>query len=229
MTSIYSRIRQRAAFAQLARIFERSEASSRRALPIRKTGRGIHVATPVRVIAEAVETLQRLDLLGEGRRPGHVIDAGTGDGRIPAVLAAFDPSRLIYGIEADPAPYAEAVTNLHTLNARGLLDSSQVHLLEADYRDTTTYETRGISLHETGLIFNYPDGNEHHLARFVADHCGHDTVLCLLTHNRTLELDELERWASHDVSDPAGLRWRLSLYSRASGQDRGQLQESQDR
>ena len=109
MTSIYSRIRQRAAFAQLARIFERSEASSRRALPIRKTGRGIHVATPVRVIAEAVETLQRLGLLGEGRRPGHVIDAGTGDGRIPAVLAAFDPSRLAYGIEVDPALYAEAV------------------------------------------------------------------------------------------------------------------------
>ena len=48
------------------------------------------------------------------------------------------------------------MTNLHTLNARGLLDSSQVHLLEADYRDATTYETRGISLHETGLIFNYP-------------------------------------------------------------------------
>jgi len=93
------------------------------------------------------------------------------------------------------------VTNLHTLNARGLLDSSQVHLLEADYRDATTYETRGISLHETGLIFNYPDGNDHHLAR----------------------------WASHDVSDPSGPRWRLSLYSRTSGQNRGHLQESQDR
>jgi hypothetical protein len=121
------------------------------------------------------------------------------------------------------------VTNLHTLNARGLLDSSQVHLLEADYRDATTYETRGISLHETGLIFNYPDGNDHHLARFVADHCGHDTILCLLTHNRTLELDELAQWASHDVSDPSGPRWRLSLYSRTSGQNRGHLQESQDR
>ena len=131
---------------QLTKVFERSEASSGRALPIRKTGRGIWVPTPVRIIEEAIETLKKIGLLGEGTPPGHVIDAGTGDGRIQAVLAPLDPTRVIYGIEADPALYAQAMTNLQTLEARGLTDSTHVHLIEADYCDLTTYKTRGIAL-----------------------------------------------------------------------------------
>ena len=83
-----------------------------------------------------------------GRHPGHVIDAGTGDGRIPAVLVSLDPTRLVYGIEADLALYAQAVTNLQALAARGLTDSACVHLIEADYCDLTTYETRGIALRQ---------------------------------------------------------------------------------
>ena len=115
------------AFKQLAKVFERSQASRGRVLPIRKTGRGIWVPTPVRVIEEAIETLKKIALLGGGTPPGHAIDAGTGDGRIPAVLASLDPTRLVYGIEADPALYAQAVTNLQTLEARGLIDSARVH------------------------------------------------------------------------------------------------------
>ncbi|HIF11534.1 MAG TPA: class I SAM-dependent methyltransferase [Dehalococcoidia bacterium] len=216
MNSIYRRFRRRAALTQLARIFERSAMSTGRALPIRKTGRGIHVATPIRVIEEAVKTLTEIGLVGEGRPTGCVIDAGTGDGRIPAVLAAFDPSRAVYGIEANPALYAQAVTNLQTLDGRGLVDVTHLHLLEGDYCDVGTYETHEIALRQIGVIFNYPDGNERRLARFVAAHCERDTMLCLLTHNRTLELDELERLASHDVSDGAGPQWRLSVYSRTS-------------
>ncbi len=45
------------AFKQLTKVFERSETSRGRALPIRRTGRGIWVRTPVRVIEEAIETL----------------------------------------------------------------------------------------------------------------------------------------------------------------------------
>jgi len=81
------------AFKQLIKVFERSEASRGRALPIRKTGRGIWVPTPGRVIEEAIETLQKIGLLGEGTPPGHVIDAGTGDGRIPPVLTSLNPTR----------------------------------------------------------------------------------------------------------------------------------------
>ncbi len=213
MSSIYSGIRKRAALKQLAGVFERSEASTGRALPIRKTGRGIWAATPVRVIEEACRTLKDMGILGGGP-PGHVIDAGTGDGRLPAVLAWLDPSRLVYGIESDSTLYTQAVTNLHTLDARGLIDAARVTLLEADYCDVTTYETRGIALDQTGVVFNYPDGNERQLARFVAERCEPSTMLCLLTHNRTLELDELERRAYRDVSDGTGPRWRLSLYCR---------------
>jgi len=159
-------------------------------------------------------TLADLGLLGDGHQTGHVIDAGTGDGRIPAVLALLDPSRVVYGIEADQALHARAVNNLHTLDARGLIDAAHVHLIEADYLDVATYQTRGIPLPQTGLIFNYPDGNESHLARFAAQHCGDETTLCVLTHNRTLEIDELELQGRHDIGDGSGPPWRLSLYRR---------------
>ena len=202
------------AFKQLTKVFERSEASRGRVLPIRKTGRGIWVPTPVRVIEEAIEMLTKIGLLGEGTPPGHVIDAGTGDGRIPVFLASLDPTRVVYGIEADSALYAQAVTNLQTLDARGLIDSAHVHLIEADYCDLATYETRGIALRQTGVIFNYPDGNERRLARFVSERCGRDTKLCLLTHDRTLEIDELELGDRRDVSAGTEPAWRLSLYSR---------------
>lgn len=86
MPSIYSILRRRSASAKLAQVFERSEASTGRALPIRRTGRGIWAATPVRVVEAAVKTLHGIGLLGDGGQPGHVIDAGTGDGRVPAVL-----------------------------------------------------------------------------------------------------------------------------------------------
>ena len=170
----------------------------------------------MRVVAEAALALADLGILDQRQHTGHVIDAGSGDGRIPAVLASFDPSRVVYGIEADSALHARAVTNLHTLEARGLIAAAHVHLLEGDYCDVATYETRGIALRETAAIFNYPDGNEGRLARFVAQHCGRDTALCLMTHNRTLEIDELELQARHDVADGTAPPWRLSVYRRPS-------------
>jgi hypothetical protein len=213
MPPLFPGIRRRVAFTQLRRVFERSEASTRRALPIRKTGRGLWVPTPVRVLEEAIETLREFGLFGEGAA-GHVIDAGSGDGRLPAVFAFFNPGLTVYGIEADPALHVQAVTNLQTLAARGLIGSAHVQLIEADYGDPVTYETRGVALHQTVVIFNYPDGNQRRLARFVSDRCGRDTLLCLLTHDRTLELDELTLREGRDVSAGTGAPWRLSLYSR---------------
>ena len=45
---------------------------------------------------------------------------------------------------------------------------------------------------------------------------GRGTTLCLLTHDRTLALDELELRDRRDVSAGTGPAWRLSLYSRPS-------------
>ena len=123
---------------------------------------------------------------------------------------------MVYGIEADPALYDQAVTNLQTLGVKGLVDSARVHLIEADYCDLSTYETRRIALRETGVIFNYPDGNERRLARFVSERCGRGTTLCLLTHDTTLELDELDLRDRRDVSAGTGPAWQLSLYSRTA-------------
>ena len=212
MTTIHGRVRRRAIVWQLTRIFERSESSSGRSLPIQKTGRGIWAGTPVRVVAEASATLGELGVLNGKHQAGYVIDAGTGDGRVPGVLASLNPTLVVHGIESDSALHARAASNLHALATSGLIDSTRVHLLEADYCDIATYETRGIALHQASVIFNYPDGNERHLARFVAEHCGHDTTLCLLTHNRALEVDELDLLARHDINDGTGPPWRLSLY-----------------
>jgi hypothetical protein len=216
MTTFHGRIRRRAIIRQLARVFDDAEAASGRSLPIQKTGRGIWAATPVRVVAEAALALSELGLLDGQHQAGHVIDAGTGDGRVPAVLAALHPTLVVHGIEADQALHSRAVANIHTLTTSGLVDSTHVHLLGDDYCDVATYQTRGIALHKVGLILNYPDGNERQLARFVVEHCGADTTLCLLTHNRTLEIDELELRSRHDVSDGTGPPWRLSVYRRPS-------------
>jgi hypothetical protein len=213
---MYAKIHRQLVLRQLVRVFEHSDASSSRSLPIQKTARGIWAATPVRVVAEAAATLKEVGLLDEQHQDGYLIDAGTGDGRVLAVLAALNPSLLVYGIEADQALHERAVANLHTLGRSGLIDSNRVRLLEADYCDVATYETSGVALHQVGLICNYPDGNEKQLARFVAEHCRDGTTLCLLTHNRTLEVDELELHARHDVSDGTGPPWRLSLYRRRS-------------
>ena len=199
---------------QLIRVFTRSEASCGRALPIQRTRLGIWVPTPVRVAQEALEKLATIDLFGDGTQANHVIDAGTGDGRIPAVLASLDPTRVVYGIEADPGLFTRAVMNLQALATSGVIDPARVQLIEADYGDLTTYETRGIQLRRTGVVLNYPDGNERRLARFVSAHCGRGTTLCLLTHDRTLEVEELELRDRFDVNAGAGPAWQLSLYSR---------------
>ena len=202
----------------LYRAFERSEAAFGQMLPIRKTCRGIWVPTPVAVIEEALIILRGIGLLGDGAPNGHVVDAGTGDGRIPAVLVQFDPTRSIYGIERDPALYAQTSENLRSLGRAGLLDHDRTHLIEGDYCDLATYEMRGLDVRHTAVVFNYPDGNHARLARFISAHAGRDTKLCLLTHDRTLALDELELRDRQDVSVGTEPAWRLSVYDRPQRQ-----------
>ena len=199
---------------RLAKVFERSQESRRRTLPIRKTSRGTWVPTPFPVIEGAIQTLKQLGYLGEGAPSGHVIDAGADDGRIPAVLVSLDPTRVVYGIEADPALHTQAVTNLEMLAAEGLIDRSGVHLIEGDCCDLAAYESRRIALDQTHIIFNYPDGNERRLAGFVSDRCGPGTQLCLLTHDRVLKVDELTLRDRHDVDAGNEPAWQLSLYMR---------------
>ena len=197
---------------RLCPVFERSEASLVHSLPIRKTICGIWAPTPVHVIEEAVAVLEDLGLLGETAPPLPVVDAGTGDGRIAAVLAACDPTRAVYGIEKDPALFAQALVNLQRIRATGVIDHTRMYLVEADYCEMATYEACGLDVSQIGIVFNYPDGNQKRLARFIAEYGGVGTRLCLLTHDRSLEIDELDLEVQRDVTVGDEPSWRLSVY-----------------
>ena len=206
--------RATASLKRLYKVFERSEASLVHSLPIRKTIYGIWGPTPLRVMEEAISVLEEIGLLGEAAPKRIVVDAGTGDGRMPAVLAAVDPTRPVYGIEQDPALFAQALVNLQELRAKGVIDHTRMYLVEGDYCKMATYEAAGVDFRQTGIVFNYPDGNQRRLARFIAEHRGVETRLCLLTHDRSLEVDELELRVRRDVTVTAESSWRLSVYGK---------------
>lgn len=197
------------ALRRLAGVFARSEASTGRTLPIHKTASGTWVPTPVPLIEETVARLRATGLLGEGAPPEPLIDAGAGDGRVAAVLAALSPRHMVYGVESDPGLYARAVANLEALADARLVDPARLRLVEGDYCLPATYGAADIPLDRSPLVFNYPDGNHRRLAAFLAAHAGPATRLCLPTHDRTLRLDELPLEAAYDLQEG----WRLSVYA----------------
>ena len=197
-------------------------AAGGRTLPIRRTGRGIWVATPIRVLEAAAEILSAAGLLGgvegireDGGAGGHVIDAGSGDGRVLGVIAWLAPGEAVVGVEADAVLHARAEGHLRSLAAAGVIDTARLRLVAGDCCDPATYAGRGIALRRTRLVLNYPDGNQHRLARFVAAHCAPETTLALLTHDRDLAVAALPLRARHDVRAGSGPPWRLSLYRRS--------------
>ena len=205
---------------RLAAAFERSGNADDRTLPIRRTGRGIWVATPIRVLEAAVTVLSAEGLLPGGAgdaspATAHAIDAGSGDGRVLAVIAWLVPGQTVLGVEHDEVLHARAASHLRALGAAGVIDRAHLRLAAADYCDPATYTARGIALSRARLVLNYPDGNQHRLARFVAANCGPGTTLGLLTHDRDLTVDALPLRGCHDVRDRRGPPWRLSLYRRA--------------
>lgn len=194
----------------LQAVFDRSERALASGVPIRKTAAGIWVPSAIPQIVEVAALLREMGVAGPGPPPPPVVDAGMGDGRVVAVLAHLEPARPVYGIERDPVLYAQAVENLRSLRARG--GCGGAHLVEGDYCDPATYASCGIDLREPLVFLNYPDGNERSLARFVARHAGPDTALCLFTHDRSVDIDELPLRARRDLPADAGPDWRLSIY-----------------
>ena len=164
--------------ADLRAVFDRSVRRLARGVPIRKTIAGIWTPSPVSVIVQVAALLREMGLVGAAAAPGPVVDAGTGDGRVAAVLSRLEPSRPVYGIEKDPALCVQAAANLRALRARG-----KVHLVEGDYCDVAAYESCGLDRRAIAVVVNYPDGNQRRLARFVAEHAGPDARLCLFTHD----------------------------------------------
>ena len=203
----------------LRAVFERSGAFPAHFLPLRKTHCGTWVPTPLRAIEEGCKVLEDIGLLGRKAPPGDLIDAGTGDGRLPAFLAQRDSHREIHGIELDPVLFALAQENLETLETKGVVGRTHVHLLEGDYGDVSTYRAGGIDLHTIHMFFNYPDGNQARLARFIRTQVGPETKLCILTHDRTLEIDDLIMQDRHDLHVGDEQPWRLSIYGMDSARE----------
>ncbi len=200
---------------KLVAIFDRSMETLGSGLPIRKTSIGIWVPTPLPVIIGAISLMQEMKLLGRTAPRGAVIDAGTGDGRVAAVLAYLNPSQPIYGLELDPVLLAQAVANWRELRIQGLAVEASVRMIEADYCDIVTYESCALNFSETCAILNYPDGNQGRLANFVAEHGGSRTSLCLLTHDHSVNLDTLELCAQREVQVTGEINWVLSVYRRS--------------
>ena len=196
---------------QLQAVFDRSQTQLAPTLPIQKTSLGIWVPTPLKVIDTAGALLKNRGWL-DSSRPGHLLDAGTGDGRVGMLLSRLDSARVVYGIERDARLYARALENLEKLGQKGLVDPARVQIVEGDYCDAATYLGAQIEFRYTHLIFNYPDGHQHQLGLFVATHAGSQTKLCLLSHDRTLELDELRLEDRFDVGVLNEPDWRLSVY-----------------
>ncbi len=182
-----------------------------RGVPIRKTAAGIWVPSSIDELVGVVTLLHEMGVLGAAAPPAPVVEAGMGDGRVAAVLAHFEPARPVYGIEWDPELYARAVENLAALRrwSRGY---RAVRLVEGDYCDPATYASCGLDLRNPLVIVNYPDGNERRLEQFVVRHGAPGATLCLFTHDRSLDIDELPLHARRDVPVGVAAPWRLSVY-----------------
>ena len=196
---------------RLRAVFDRSTRALARGVPIRKTAAGIWVPSPIPLLVKVVTLLHEMGVLGAAAPPAPVLDAGMGDGRAAAVLAHFEPARPVYGIEWDPELYARAVENLAALR-RGRRGYRAVHPVEGDYCDLATYASCGLDLRDPLVIVNYPDGNQHRLAEFIARHAGAGATLCLFMHDRLLDIDALPLSARRDVAVDKSPPWRLSVY-----------------
>lgn len=198
---------------RLRKVFERSTRALARGVPIRKTAAGIWAPALIPQLVDVVALLHEMGVLGRAAPAGPVVDAGAGDGRVAAVAAHFEPARPVCGIEWDPALHAQAVENLAALR-RWCGGYAAVQLVQGDYCDPATYASCGIDLREPFVALNYPDGNERQLARFIARRGAPGATLCLFTHNRSLDIDDLPLRARRDVPAAGSPAWRLSIYRR---------------
>ncbi|MGH9335320.1 MAG: hypothetical protein ACRD21_16410, partial [Vicinamibacteria bacterium] len=198
------------------RIFRDSERRQVQGLPIRLTDRGIWVPTPFPVLVallRATKAQRLFEFRGAGRKT--ILDAGAGDGRVLAALAYFEPELDVVGIESDERLCRLAAANLEKLKRRALVDRPErLRLGRGDYRLAATYESSGIRLEDVAFVYNYPDGNQDELERFIIERCAPGAKLCLLTHDRELRLSKLELTSKEPIptADSAS-GWHWSVYS----------------
>ncbi len=203
-------------------IFEASGREAFRGQPMQFTDTGIWLPCPLRILSVAVQNIRQLDLTERFGPNPRILDAGMGDGRVLAFLAwalrsaEFVP--ILVGIEFSPNLYALAEKNLTQIAAR-VAAGDQWAITRGDYLEAKPYDTLGTRWSALNMIFNYPDGHEHDLARAVADKSPPGTLLCFLTPDMGLGVEELELETSFDIvpargNDKPEPAWQLLVYRR---------------
>ena len=126
----------------LESVFERSERCDTQGLPIRVTARGLWVPTPFPALVTLFRSTQARRFFASSAGRGTVLDAGTGDGRVLAALAYFEPALDVVGIESDERLFRLAVANLETIVRRALVHRPErLRIVRGDYCDPSTYST----------------------------------------------------------------------------------------
>ena len=168
---------------------------------LRVTEQGIWHATPLSVLAAAMDLIAREGLLA---LESVVFDAGAGDGRVLAALAlAFPAHRLhLMGVECDDALAQDARARLSGLPNPPVVATS-------DY-----FAEGAQQLRRSDVTFNYPDGSEHALMDAFVAHGKAGARLMVLSPELAPKLGRMPS-AVHTIR-PGGvvLHWSLSIYHR---------------
>jgi hypothetical protein len=120
------------------------------------------------------------------------------------------------GIESDERLFRIAADNLEKLKRNALVNRPErFRIARGDYRQVATHESTGIELGAVAYVFNYPDGNQEELERFVIERTPPGAKLCLLTHDGELRLERLAL-RSKERFFAADSEWHWSVYSTPS-------------
>lgn len=184
---------------------------------LRLTDRGIWHATPLAVLAAAVPVIGESDLLAPRGRALQILDAGAGDGRLLAALALGLPPAFegrLLGLECDEALLALARQKLARLAPGRLHTNRELRVSEGDFFEPAAYAPLDVTPRDLDLVFNYPDGNEHRLLRWLAEHGGPQTRLVILSPDRDPALGRPPEWREEvrPEGDTAAL-WSLTLFA----------------
>ena len=191
--------------------FEQSEKRAFGGQPLRLTGAGIWLPAPLDVVAAAMRALRGAGFwtrLGDAPK---VLDAGMGDGRVVASLCAVGHHVQAYGIEIHHQLSELANENLHDLSERGLPKIWRT--CDGSYLDRATYAKLGIHVEDIDAFFNYPDGNEHELAAFLASYARRRAFLVVLTPDHAFRIEGLDHDEDLPIERPSGSPgFHLALY-----------------
>lgn len=174
------------------------------------TERGIWHPTPLDVLLPALEAMAGAGWLGSAERTLTILDAGSGDGRVVAALSLaswLSPTSRVLGLESNGQLDTRARARLERLGPK-----RPTQIARGDFLDPTSYAAFGLRPCDVDVFSNYPDGNEHALAGFVARQAPASTLI-VLSPEREPRLEGLPPGARFEVTAPGGApSWTASRF-----------------